>query len=233
MSLAKSILAFILSSLFVISLYLTINSYTLGSLLQKDNLKVFVQSQVTGELAESTCHETCSSQVNAQACENSCGYLDPSMQPACVQSCQSGTAQEQAMQMCVSQCMARVNQSQSEISGVIDSIYDKDIADGVTLSDATGLFSGGLLLLIVTIILGTSLYFVAEKPLSKIGSSVFWVAVSLLLVALIPVIVVTNNSMLNLILGYLFSGFYAQAIIGVILLAAGIVLLVVGKKTNR
>jgi hypothetical protein len=233
MSFAKPILTFVISSLFIISLYLTVNSYTMGNILQKDNFKSFFGSQFTGGLVSSNCEDVCSSQVNPTACAN-CSYLDPKMQPQCLQSCNDSSQISQAKQMCIDKCIVKTNQSQDQMSDAIDEVYSREIASGVTLNDATNILSNNLLLVILTIILGASLFFVTEKPLSKIGGNIVWVALSILFVAMVPVVVLkSDESVLKMVFDYLFASLYQQAIIGVALLVIGIALLIVGKKIKK
>jgi hypothetical protein len=102
------------------------------------------------------------------------------------------------------------------------------------LNDVANIFSNNLLLVIMTIILGASLFFVTEKPVSKIGGNIVWVALSVLLVAIVPVVVLKpDESVLKMVSDYLFASLYQQAIIGVVLLVIGIALLVIGKKIKK
>jgi hypothetical protein len=234
MTLTKSVLTFAVSSIFILFLYLTINSYTLGNTLQRENFRGFISSQLTGDLAPSNCQDICDSQANPETCSNYCSYLEPMMQPPCLESCQDNSHNLLVKQMCVQSCLSKANQSQEQISNAIDAVYNKEIISGVTINQVASVFSNSLLLLLITIISAVSLFFVAERPVSKIGSSVIWVSLSVLLVALIPVVILKpDESVLRMISDYLFASLYQQMIIGVALLAIGIVLMLVGKKIKK
>ena len=233
MTLAKSVLTFVFSSIFVLFLYMVINSYTLGNTLQKDNIETLFSSQLTGGIASSDCQDMCESQINSETCSNSCSYLSPDMQPYCIESCQNRT-HDSMMQICLQNCFSRMNHTQSQISEVIDGLYGKEIASGVTINDIANVFSNNLFLIVITLLSAASIFLVAEKPMSKLGENILWVALSILLVALIPIVVIKpQDSILSMVFDYLFSSMYQQSIIGVILLAAGIALILAGRKFKK
>jgi hypothetical protein len=234
MSLLKAALAFVISSLFIISLYLTINSYTLGNLLQKENVKSFIQSQASGDMAISNCEDMCSSRSMTSQCDSFCTHVSPELQSECRDECQKNANSAETRQTCIDSCVSRANESQQYASDYIDDAYSKEIVSGLSLEQISGLFSNSLLLLIISAILGLSLFLVAEKPVSKMGSSLIWIAVSVLFVAAIPVVVIKpNDSVMKTVSEYIFSSLYQQLYIAIALLAAGIVLVVIGKKKNK
>jgi hypothetical protein len=233
MTLAKSILTFIISSIFVLFLYMTINSYTLGNTLQKDNIGTLFSSQLTGGIASSDCQNMCESQINSDSCSNSCSYLRLDMQPYCIESCQNST-HDSMMQICLQNCFSRFNQTQRQISEAIDGLYGNEIASGVTINDVANVFSNNLLLIVITLLSGASLLVVAEKPVSKLGSNILWVSISILTLALVPIVVINpDDSIFKMVFEYLFASMYQQAIIGVILLVVGIALLLTGRKFKK
>lgn len=69
MSLLRGLTVFILSSIFIIAIFAAITAYTLGTLIQKDSIKVFIKSEVLN-----TINEQCQTQCN-QVLEASCMQL--------------------------------------------------------------------------------------------------------------------------------------------------------------
>ena len=59
MSIARSVAVFLLSSIFTLALFATITSYTLGDLLQKDNLKDFIENGMAPDIMYSQCEDFC------------------------------------------------------------------------------------------------------------------------------------------------------------------------------
>ena len=59
MSIARSVAVFLLSSIFTLALFATITSYTLGDLLQKDNLKNFIEEGMAPDIMQSQCEDFC------------------------------------------------------------------------------------------------------------------------------------------------------------------------------
>jgi hypothetical protein len=217
MSLLRGVLAFVISSLFIITLYLTINSYTLGNLLQKENIKDFLQVQMTNDLA-------------AENCESYCDYLGNESQPAYTENYSDNILK----QRCIDDCVSRTSKSQEYLSQTVDSIYGREIINGVSLNSVAGMMSNNILMVILTIVLGVSLFLTAEKPISKMGNNLIIVAISLLSMAVVPIFIVSpENSALRIVSEYMFQGIYQQIIIGAILVAIGIVLAILGKKRNR
>jgi hypothetical protein len=178
MSLAKSIAGFIISSLFIIFLYLTITSYTLGNSLQRENVKEFVQSRLNGETASSTCDNVCSTESTLQQCEDYCNYVNVSLRQSCRDQCISSSQDPQMKQACIQSCLSKSNESQQNIFNTIDDIYSKKLVAEFSLDDVLSILKNFLLFLIVSIILGVSLFLVSEKPLSRIGNDLVIVAIS-------------------------------------------------------
>jgi hypothetical protein len=72
MSISRGIAVFLLSSLFVFSLFMSITSYTLGDLLQKENLKDFIETGIAPDIIENQCNESCSNDIERQNCLDDC-----------------------------------------------------------------------------------------------------------------------------------------------------------------
>lgn len=74
MSLARSLLSLALSFLFVTLIFTTISSYTIGSLIEKGNLKSFVNSNIAPEFIEEQCIDLCKGRVDEEDCSKQCLY---------------------------------------------------------------------------------------------------------------------------------------------------------------
>lgn len=59
MSILRGIVVLLLSSIFVFSLFMGITSYTIGDLIQKDNLKEFIETGMAPGMIESQCNDFC------------------------------------------------------------------------------------------------------------------------------------------------------------------------------
>jgi hypothetical protein len=234
MSIAKSVAGFLISSLFIIFLYLAITSYTLGNSLQKENIKEFIQLQLKGEIASKTCDDLCSSEASIQQCEDYCDQLDVNLRQSCRDTCINNSQDSQVKQICIQSCLSRSNQSQKYIFDTIDEIYNKKLISDFSLDDILSILKNFLLFLIISIILGISLFFVSDKPLSKIGNDFVVVAISLLALAVVPMFVITPSiSIIKIVSDFLSQSLYQQLIIGIVLLIVGIILVVIGKKKNK
>jgi len=237
MSLAKSIAGYIISSLFIISLYLSISSYTLGGLLQKENIVGFVENQVTGDIASQTCDKQCSGQADVQKCQEYCNFLDTeSYREQCRNSCTNSSYQESSKEQCINFCTSQIssNESKQYIYKNIDDIYNKKIIDGLSLNSILPIFKNTLLLIILSLIFGFSIFLISDKPVSKIGNDIIIVSISMLAIAVIPVFIITPDvPILKAVIDYVLEGLNRQLIIGVILLMIGIILIVIGKKKGK
>lgn len=231
MSMLKSLASFVVSSIFIISLYLAITSYAMGDLIQKENIKGFIQSQLNEETAPKTCEDLCINQQN-QGCEEYCnGLSDPQMSQTCKNSCSNDP---ESKEMCVQSCLSKANESEQYVNNFVESIYNRKIIGDMSLNDIAPIFKSTVLLLIISLIFGVSIFFVSEKPVSKIGGNFVWVGISLLSLAVIPAFIVSSDmSVVKMISDYITKNIYTQAYIGVILLVAGIALVFIGKKKKK
>jgi len=234
MSLAKSVAGFLISSLFIIFLYLAITSYTIGNSMQKENVKLFIQSQLRGEVASSTCENLCSNESIVQQCEDNCNLEDANMRQNCISSCVNNSQDPEVKQMCMQSCLHRANESQRYVFNTIDEIYNKNLVSGFSIDDIMSMLNNFLLFLVISIILGASLFFVSDKPLSRIGNDFIVVAISLLAFAVIPMFIISPDmSIMNAVSSFLSQSLYQQLITGIVLLVLGIILVIIGNKKNK
>jgi len=224
MSLAKSLAGFIVSALFIISLYLTISSYTIGDLIQKDKIKSFIQAQMTEEMISQTCEEYCSGEY--QKCEEYCNYLEGvELRQTCKDEC---------LQDCIRACLSKSNESQQYIHKTIDEVYGNKIIDDLSFDNITQIFRNNILLLVLSFIFGFSMFLVSDKPISKLGNNLVVVSISLLSIAAIPVFIITPDiPIIKLVSDYVLEGLYQQLLLGVVLIVTGIILVIIGKKKGK
>lgn len=234
MSLAKNVASFIISSLFIIFLYLTITSYTIGNSLQRENVKSFIQSQLSGETASSTCENLCSNESIVQQCEDNCNLEDANVRQSCNDVCVNNSQDPEVKQMCMQSCFHRANESQQYVFNTIDEIYNKNLVSGFSIDEIMSMLNNFLLFLVISIILGTSMFFVSDKPLSRIGNDFIVVAISLLAFAVIPMFIISPDmSVMNAVSNFLSQSLYQQLISGIVLLVVGIIIAVIGNKKNK
>ena len=124
MSLLKSVLSYIISALFVLSLYLAITSYTIGNLIQKEKIESFIHSQINETIIPQTCEDTCNTQYQ-QSCEEQCNSTN--ITESCNNACLNSPHNLEIKQGCIQTCLSRSNSSQQYISKTIDEFYSKKI----------------------------------------------------------------------------------------------------------
>ncbi len=229
MSLARGIASFIVSTLFITSLYLTITSYTMGNLIQKDSIKSFIQTQTTGELVSKTCEDLCSGEAASQQCNIKCDYLETELKESCIETCLS-----EGKNICIQMCLSQTsNESQQYIYDAIDEFYNTEIISNINIDDIISIFRNSILFIVLTLIFGFSMFFVSDEPITKLGNKIIVVSIFLLSMVVIPALIISNISFIKLITNYLLEGLYEQLYIGIILLVTGIILIIIGKKISK
>lgn len=231
MSLLKNIASFIFSSLFIITLYLAITSYTMGNLVERGNIEGFIQSQLEESVAPQTCENLCNDQFH-QSCEEYCNSSnDTELANRCTSSCINNSQNMVAKDECIQTCLSRSGTSQQYINKTIDDLYSSKIVGGISLDDIVPIFRNNVLFLILSLVFGFLTFFISEKPVSKIGKDFVLVAISLLTIAVIPAFLMTSEmSVVKIISDYVMKSFYQQIVAGIVLIAVGIVLMFTGKK---
>jgi len=231
MSLLRSAAVFILSTLFIFSLYLAITSYSIGNLLDKGKLESFILSQLNESIAPQNCEEMCNTQFQ-QGCEGQCSNMN--MTQSCVDACMNEPYNLEIKQGCIQTCLSRTNTSQEYLSQTIDQFYSRKIVANTSLDDIILILKNSILFIVFSLIFGIAIFFASEKPISKTGNNLIWVAISLLSMAVIPVFLVSSEmSVVKIISDYIMQSLYQQLFIGIILLVIGIILIYVGKKKNK
>lgn len=202
----RSLATFILSTIFVISIFTAITSYTLGNLIQKDSLKDFIKSEIGTEFINKQCQENCNQNTD---------YKD-----ACIQ-------------LCITELS---NQTQMSVDKTVDEIYQQKLFNitlneiSFFLSQyivfiIIGIFSGILLL-----IASKTPFLTLGKDFISISISLFISSVTP------QMVIASINLPFNLgqaVRDYLSSGFNQQINYGIILLIIGIILVVINYLLKR
>jgi hypothetical protein len=235
MALLRSAIAFLLASLFIISLYITINAFTFGDKLHRDSIEAFFHNQTTGANAPANCENICSAQVDQQSCQSYCNTLIPDNRPSCIEACQMNTVQtSQTKQLCVQNCLSNSNEMQEAMATSLDSLYNRELIEGITLDNVTSIFSNGLLFLIITALLGLSIFIVDENPAKRLGNSLLWAGISLLSIGILPIFVGgSENFALKLVSDYMSESIFQQIGIAIALIVLGIILITLGKRKAK
>ena len=231
MSLAKSVAGFLVSSLFIITLGLSIFSFTTGSLLQKENIKSLFENQ-KGEIVNQACENSCSGNFDIQKCQEYCTYLGTQEHiQECRNTCTNNSYQNSVRQDCINLCL---NETTNQAYKIVDDVYNKKIIDDMNLGNILPIFKNTLLFIVLCLIFGFSIFFVSDKPVSKIGNDIVVVSISMLAIAVIPIFIISPDvPLLKTFIDYVLESFSKQLIMGIVLLALGIVLIVIGKKKNK
>lgn len=204
MSLLRKFAAFILSSIFVISLSAFVMSYTLGDIIQKDSLKSFAKSQVVPQMV-------------GQQCEEFCKNFNETERIECLQICKEEIETN------------RTGEIENTIDEFIDQIYEKEVMS-ISLSDITYILSSILLLGIITLVSGVLLFLASEKPFSSLGWDLVTISVYLLIIGFAPNFIPTGGigtDIVQNVMGFIFEGLEKQITFGIVFLVIGIVFLVI------
>lgn len=228
----RSAAAFMLASLFFISLYITINAFTFGDKVQAEGIKSFLVSEMTGAKAPENCRSLCSAQLDANSCSLYCSTQREADRPSCLKMCEEASERSQdAIDVCAQNCVENFDETQDVFSKSVDDIYSKSLIYGITVSGLTRLFSQKMFFLVLTILLCAAVFLLDDNPAKRLGGGLVMVAVSLLSVVAVPVFVSGGeNFALSLLSNYLLDSIIIQAIAGASLLAVGIILEYTGKK---
>jgi hypothetical protein len=212
MSVLRDLGIFLISAMFTFSIFMAVTSYTLGDLIQKENLKSFIESNLAPNLMENQCDEFC---VNF-----------------------TGEQKQTCAQICIEQLGNKTDES---VSMAVDDVYKKEFY-GVSISQLAYLLSQFSLFVILSIISCALIIVVSEEPMSHIGKNLITISISLFIASLSPNLILSfsNLPVEEVLSDYLGKGLDQQTIIAVIFIVIGIALLMTnyfikrkGKKTKK
>jgi len=204
MSFLRKLAAFILSSIFVISLSVFVTSYTISDRIEKDSLKSFVKSEMVPQMVSQQCNDLCESVGEPEKTE-------------CLRICREQIETNKTTEI------------ESTIDTLVDQIYEKEILS-ISLNDITSILSSFVLLGAITVISGALLFLASEKPFSSIGWNMISVSAYLLIIGFAPNFIPTGGlgtDVIQSVMGYIFEGLEKQITFGIVLLVVGIVFLII------
>jgi len=198
MSFLRKLATYLLSSLFVMLAFTMVTSYTIGDSIQKENIKIFIKSQLDSELA-------------VQQCDEICGNI----------------TKTSTKTICLNECLTTIsNQSEEIIDKAMDDIYNKKFMN-ISINEAASLLSNFFLFFILTIISGIALFFVSENPLTTLGKNNISISISLFIFGFLPnLIPLPEIPTIRVMFNYLSSGLKQQIYFGIIFLIIGIIFLI-------
>jgi len=175
-----------------------VTSYTIGNLIQKDNIKTFIKLQLGSELATEQCNNMC-----------------------------SNVTETSLKTICLGECIGRfANESGEVVNKAVDEIYSKKFMN-ISIDKAVSLLSSFTLFLILTIISGIALLFISETPLASLGKNCISISVSLLIFGFLPKLIpLPETPAVRMVFDYLSSGLGKQIYFGIIFLIIGIIFLI-------
>jgi len=198
MSVLRSLAVFLISILFTFSAFMTVTSYTLGDLIQKDNLKTFIKVELSPSLLE-------------EQCEDHCLNLTEEQKQTCIE-------------LCVSELS---NQTEGAVNKAVDEVYEKEFFN-VSINDLASFLKQFILFAVLAIISGTLILVLSEAPLISLGKNLISVSISLFIAGFSPnlLMVSSNIPFEEVFSSYLAQGLDQQTFFGIIFVVIGIVLLI-------
>jgi len=191
--------------LFIFAAFMVVTSYTMGDLIQKENLKTFIKSGLAPDLLE-------------QQCEDTCLNLTEEQKQAC-------------MQLCVSELS---NRTEETVNRAIDEVYEKEFFN-TSINELTSFLKQFILFAILAIISGALILIVSETPLSSLGRNLISVSISLFIVGFLPNLLMafSNIPLGGVFSDYLAQGLDQQTFFAIIFVVIGIILLITDYVVKR
>jgi len=198
MSFLRKLATYFISSLFMLLAFTMVTSYTIGNSIQKDNIKIFIKSQLGTELAN-------------EPCSGMCDNITESSLKA----------------RCLDECLSRFsNESETVINKILDDVYNKKIMN-MSVNELVSVLSNFTLFFILTIISGIALLFVSETPFITLGKNNISISILLFIFGFLPnLIPLPETPAVRMVFDYLSSGLEQQIYFGIIFLIIGIIFLI-------
>ena len=208
--LLRGIVLFILSNIFILAMFSIMSQYTFIPVLEKENVKAFVNENVFNKT------------YIGQFCERSCLSM-PQIYDICIDRCTNATAQ-----------------SASFLMGKIDDLYTQKIIMGSSLDELIALQRSWFMPSVIIAIISAALMLViSKKPFRTLGTNLLVLGISSLILyfALKKIIEnmvpVSTNELASALIGYIQSGFTGFYNFGLLFLAGGIALYIVHFALQR
>ena len=205
MSILRDLGVFLISALFTFSIFMAVTSYTLGDLMQKENLKDFIESSLAPNLMEDQCEEFCMNFTGEQ--KQACG------------------------QICIEQLGNRTDQG---VGMAIDEVYEKEFY-GVSVNQIAYVLQQFTLFVIISVVSCVLILILSEDPLGHIGKNLITISISLFIASFSPNLIMSfsNLPVEELLSDYLGSGLDQQTIIAIVFISVGIALVIANYLVKR
>jgi hypothetical protein len=205
MSILRDLGVFLVSALFTFSIFMAVTSYTLGDLIQKENLKSFIESNLAPNLMEDQCDEFC---VNF-----------------------TGEQKQACAQICMEQLGNRTDES---VSMAVDDVYEKEFY-GVTISQLAYVLQQFTLFIVLSVVSGALILVLSEEPLGHIGKNLITISISLFIASFSPNLILSfsNLPVEEVLSDYLGKGLEQQTMIAIAFIVIGIALIIANYFIKR
>jgi hypothetical protein len=205
MSVLRDLAVFLISALFTFSIFMAVTSYTLGDLIQKENLKEFIESGLAPDLLEEQCDEFC---VNF-----------------------TGEQKQACAQICIEQIGNRTDES---VSRAIDDVYEREFY-GISINQLAYLLNQFTLFVVLSIVSCALILYLSEEPLSHIGKNLVTISISLFIASFSPNLILSfsNLPVEELLSNYLGKGLDQQTMIATVFIIIGIALIILNYFIKR
>lgn len=206
MSVLRSLAVFLISILFTFTVFMTVTSYTLGDLIQKENLKTFIKTELSPSFLEQL----------EQQCEDPCLNF-------------TGEQKQICMEICISELTNKTD-IEGTVNKAVDEIYKKEFFN-ITINDLASLLSQFILFAVLAFISGALILVISEAPLTSLGKNLISVSISLFIAGFLPnLLMVSSNipveEVKEVFSGYLAQGLNQQTFFAIIFVVIGIVLII-------
>jgi len=210
MSVLRGLAVFLISTVFTFATLTAITSYTLGDLIQKENLKTVIKSELTS-----------SPNLIEQECENNCLNFTGELKQTCIQ-------------LCISEFTNQTEKAMNEVNKAIDEFYEKEFFN-ISMNDLVSVFKQFILFVVLSIISGALILIVSKDPLISLGKSLISVSIPLFVVGFLPSLfmVFSNIPIGNIFSNYLAQGFDQQTLFAIIFVVIGIALIITDYLIKR
>ncbi|MFQ6020899.1 MAG: hypothetical protein ACE5J4_02680 [Candidatus Aenigmatarchaeota archaeon] len=202
MTFLRSLAVFFLSSLFVVSSVSAITSYTMKDVVDKENLKNFIRTELIPSVIEEGCNQTCA------------------------------PFNETEKTICLDECRREgASKTEELVDKGIDDIYNQQILNTNFNEFANFLKTFFIPLIILSVIFVGLIFFASKSPLYTLGHNFISVAISCFIIGFIPnLITLPQDTYIQAITGYVYSGLQQQIYFGIAFLIGGIILLIIHHK---
>jgi hypothetical protein len=207
MPVLRSIVVFILEFIFVTATISVVASYMFKDILQKSSLSEFIKTNLIPQMVQEQCDTRCQ--------QISQGNLT-------------------TYNTCMPWCKNETQNNTQNIDTYIDQVYSQKIYN-MTLGDMVDFLNTYFIpLIILTIISGVAMIFLSYEPFSRLGHALISIAITLLILGLIPnFVTLPSGTMFQTITSYILKPLEDILIYGIVALISGIGLSAYGYYSKK